>query len=775
MKRTTLYLLLTYIAGLVIAFSAFSCIKNVFLANATAFILDVSGVILLSYVSLKVKNFKKCWIGVLVMVIFYTLGDVTWVLTDLKGLDPSTSLLPAALYTVSNLSLMVSVLSYFMYKRKSFDTDLLFIDVTTIALTSILIFLSLSRFETISELLILDYWAWINFLAVSANFLTISTMVVLMISNSMTCFPCMFRFMIIGILIYIGVDFAYYFEWIYGVYTPFEYIDIFYMAAIGLIICSGLIEIYDPARGSQQVVMNQFINRNISHRIHSLFLVPILLTYLKGFNWIIIISFLGILGIRQLLIYNFNAFKNRILLDAEKTLNQKLEEMIEENTKQLVETNYQLDMLSKQDDLTGLFNRRYFLERYQSMLEKHEDGISPIREMVLFYIDLDHFQAVNDSFGHDIGDLVLIEISNRLKAWRPDERLIARMGGDEFVVIFENALSKEQIEEIAQELVDLCCQRVHISLYQFTPSASLGISRYPQDGTTLSLLMRHADMAMYHSKDMSRGSFQFYTESLSDGIERRHNIQLALKSANFDEEFEIYYQGQFSIPERRLVGVEALLRWNNPELGAISPAEFIPLSEETGMIIPIGEWVLKTAMNQVRIWNLEHGQSLRVGINISPIQLEAADFIANMESTMRNLQIKPEWLDLEITENSAMETDAGVEKLLTVMSELGCSVSIDDFGTGYSSLSYIKRYDIDRIKIAKELIDEIVTDINSEKIVHAIILMSKGLELATIAEGVETEEQLQKLIELGCEEVQGYLLGRPMPAELFEKSFLNLN
>ena len=667
---------------------------------------------------------------------------------------------------------MSSVIIYFIYRKKSWDSSQIFIDVSTIALTLVLAFFTFFRMKTLTDVMTLNPWALLSATNITANILTISTMVAIVLSSTMKHFPIAFKVMIAGVLLYIGSDFMYFFELNYDVYMPNQTLDFTYLMSLVLMISAGLIEIYNPAKGSEDVILNSPPKKDFSKKFHFIFIIPIFLVWYSGYNLTVLIFYFAILGLRLILSYNLKVIRNNTLFEAEKTLNIKLESIIEERTKQLVESNKRLDMLAKKDDLTGLFNRRYFLEYFQLQINAYENQHLN-KEMVLFYIDLDYFKTINDTYGHDTGDLILIEIAKRFNNISCEDTLVARMGGDEFTILVKKIMAKTEVEEIARGIIELCCSPIVITPYKFTLSASIGISRYPYDGNSLNILMKNADIAMYYSKDLGRGKYHFYTEILSEQIERKNNVQLALKSADFEKEFEIFYQGQFSVKDKKLIGAEALIRWNNPELGSVSPTEFIPISEETGMIIPIGEWVIKTVFNKIKAWNSKYGIGLRVGINISPKQLDDVNFIPQLETMINSLEINPKWLDLEITENSAMKSEAKMEELLTAMSGLGCSISIDDFGTGYSSLSYIKRYDIDRIKIAKELIDEIVIDINSEKIVHAIILMSKGLGLATIAEGVEYEEQFNKLVELGCDEIQGYLFAKPVTSQEFEEKYLN--
>ncbi len=323
-----------------------------------------------------------------------------------------------------------------------------------------------------------------------------------------------------------------------------------------------------------------------------------------------------------------------------------------------------------------------------------------------------------------------------------------------------------------ERLVDAFQEPLEVEPWQFLVSVSLGIARFPEDAKTRPELMTMAEMAMYHAKKQDAHRFSFYSNWFREGMRRRHEIEMALRRADFDQEFTLHYQPQFQSRKRTLVGMEALLRWQSPELGNVSPAEFIPVAEDTGLIIPIGQWVTRNALLQIADWNHRFMASLRMGINFSPRQFDVPGFIESLNDQMRRYEVHPSWVDVEITENTAMRTEVSTEEMLTALTGLGVSISIDDFGTGYSSLSYIKRFDIDCLKIAKPLIDNVALGEGDVQIIGAIVMMAKTMRLRTIAEGVEDEGQLAILQRLGCDEIQGYLLGKPVPADRFEMLWL---
>ena len=373
-----------------------------------------------------------------------------------------------------------------------------------------------------------------------------------------------------------------------------------------------------------------------------------------------------------------------------------------------------------------------------------------------------------------MGDEVLRIISNRFIAWQGEDKFVARVGGDEFAVIHSHdALANKQINhEICAQILGLFTDFITIGDYVFSVSASIGISRYPYDATDKYSLVKHADLAMYQAKKSGDPSkCVFYSREHGEQVKRKNEIELLLKTIDYDKEFSLHYQPQFSIDGKLLLGVEALIRWQNANLGFVSPTEFIQIAEETGSIIKVGKWVIDTAFRQIKAWHVMGYKTLQIGINLSPLQFDSVDFFPYIIEKINTYQIDPAWIEFEITESSAMNSGTISEEIFTALANLGVQISIDDFGTGYSSLSYLKRFDIDRLKIAKELIDHIVDDYEERLIIKSIILMAKGLGLFTIAEGVETKEQLDILTELECNAIQGYYYSKPLTKEVFESTY----
>ncbi len=420
-----------------------------------------------------------------------------------------------------------------------------------------------------------------------------------------------------------------------------------------------------------------------------------------------------------------------------------------------------LHQLAHYDVLTNLPNRRTFAERIQ-----HEIDLAVRRNTMLavVFIDIDHFKTINDSLGHATGDLVLQAVANRLRTCLRIGDTVARIGGDEFVVLLEGNSKRETFERVANKLAESLTESVTIDGREMYVAASMGISVFPQDGTDSETLLRNADTAMYRAKTAGRNCWRFFDESMAAHASRRLELETALRRAAERSELVLYYQPQRSLHSDRIVAVEALLRWQRPERGMISPMEFIPLAEDSGLIVPIGEWVLFTACTQAAAWWREYKVELRVAVNVAAKQIHHKGFVEQVRDTLAITGLPAEFLELEITESSIIENVEESVNKLHQLKQLGVSVAIDDFGTGYSSLSYLKQLPVDRLKIDRSFVKDTPDDIDDCAIVRTIISMSHNLGLSVIAEGVETQRQLDFLRAQHCDEIQGYILSVPLPA-----------
>jgi len=420
--------------------------------------------------------------------------------------------------------------------------------------------------------------------------------------------------------------------------------------------------------------------------------------------------------------------------------------------------------LANYDPLTGLPNRTLLTDRVNQAIRIAERSKEPL---ALMFLDLDRFKHINDTLGHAFGDKLLIEVAGRLVKSVRLQDTVARLGGDEFVLLLP-ATHAGGAMVVAEKLLQCIVEAVHIDAHELAVTPSIGIAMYPTDGQDFPTLSKCADIAMYRAKREGRNMFRFFTQEMQERSSRMLHMEAQLRHAVERNELTLHYQPQISLEDGACVGVEALLRWRSAELGMIAPAEFIPLAEETGLILPIGEWVLRTAAFQARAW-LDAGWPLKlVAVNLSAVQLRQKDLPETVSFYLREAQLPAEFLELELTESAAFSNPEVAFSMLEQLHARGLKLSIDDFGTGYSSLSYLKRIHIDKLKIDQSFVRDLGKDLEDEALVEAIIGMAQSLKLKTIAEGVETMEQLEYLRAHGCNEVQGYYYSRPLPAKELE-------
>ena len=427
-----------------------------------------------------------------------------------------------------------------------------------------------------------------------------------------------------------------------------------------------------------------------------------------------------------------------------------------------------IENLAHFDQLTGLPNRALLNDRVKYLLSRAERENEPL---AVIFLDLDHFKNINDSLGHTIGDKLLIEIARRIQDGIRDEDTVSRLGGDEFIILFPNTDSNSAML-IATKLITTISQPFIIGPNELIITPSIGIALYPDDGKDFETLLKNADTAMYRVKSDSRNSFHFFTQEMQEHLSRNLLLVNALRHALERNELEVYYQPQVDIVDGRIVGAEALLRWNHPELGMIPPSEFIPLAESSGQIIEIGEWVLRTATRQTKEWMERGFLPMVVAVNVSAIQFRQLNFTTLVTDILDEIGLPPEYLELELTEAVTMHNPKLAIDIMNKLHAQGVRMSIDDFGTGYSSLSYLKKFKVYKLKIDQSFIRDIATDSEDRAIVTAIIDMAGNLGLHTIAEGVETAEQLAFLRLHGCNEIQGYYFSKPLPAKQFSEFVL---
>ena len=415
------------------------------------------------------------------------------------------------------------------------------------------------------------------------------------------------------------------------------------------------------------------------------------------------------------------------------------------------------------DDMTGIPNRRFFRERLETALQL---AVREQTSVAVLYVDVDRFKLYNDSFGHDVGNMLLLQIAERLTRSVSASDVLGRMEGDEFAMFYTNAGGNDDVEQAVKRIYAEFEQPFECQGYMLHISISVGIAISGDGECDPDKLINHSDIALSKAKESGRGMFQFYNEAMDRGTLDRLTLESDLRAALQRNEFMLYYQPQVDIETGRLIGMEALIRWKHPDKGIIMPNEFIPLAEENGLIVPIGEKVIEEACRQNAAWQQAGLPPIPVSVNLSVRQFLQPNLVESIAGVLQETGLDPQYLELEITESVTLDVDYA-QQALEALARLGVQISIDDFGTGYSSLSYLRKFPISRLKIDRSFVRDILDDQNDAQIVQTIIAMSRHFNMRVIAEGVETEQQLTYLRQHGCDEAQGYLFGRPAPPQTF--------
>lgn len=765
-------------------------------------ILGISTAIAIIYNAvLKVDENKKFWILVLLSTLSYLIGDLIWAYYEVvlkANLGPlSFSNLPYAVASV----LLCSSICYVAYKERA-KWNKVQLAVDTVAITIVYMYILwmvllkniVPNFQsfTQSEVAISIY--------VAIDFILITTMSIMLFSNEESfILNKSYIIYFLGISIIALGDLNYAYNIFNNEYISNGYLESIWVMGFLVIADAAMCEVYENEINKKQkrkkARMLNGKRRKISYMVLSF--MAIILAISTGSIKYSIPIFVVIIIHRIISKYIGIAVQNERLLakqqELNKSLNQKvseseilndklqikineinelnafLEKKVEERTEELTVRNMELEALSKEDSLTKLPNRRWFLDNLDKLILEAENHDTIIGVM---FIDLDRFKAVNDWYGHDVGDILLRKVAKKLRKHVPKNALVARLGGDEFAVVIPNAPSKKYVLEVTEQVQKCFNKPFEIKDYKLATTFSMGISLYPFDGVERSVLMKCADIAMYRAKALGKNNFQFYDSKVKEEVSKKLQMENLLRDANYDEEFILHYQPQWDLTGDRIIGLEALIRWKSSVLGLVPPGEFIPIAEEIGIIDKIGEWVLKKVCLEAKGLNTFYNMDLKIAVNISPKQFNNTNFIDIVNKNIEESGVIPKWLDIEITEESAMGNEENIIEKLIHLKSIGVEISIDDFGTGYSSLSYLKKFSVDKLKIAMPFIRGIKDQQEDYQIVKTIIMMAKSLNLRVIAEGVESLGESEILKGLGCDEVQGYYYGKPMPMDEIKQKYL---
>jgi diguanylate cyclase (GGDEF)-like protein len=443
-----------------------------------------------------------------------------------------------------------------------------------------------------------------------------------------------------------------------------------------------------------------------------------------------------------------------------------LENQVKTRTQELENANSELHRYAYQDGLTDLPNRRFFYEEIQTLISNDNTSFA------LIFLDLDGFKDVNDSLGHDYGDLLLHHVANRLKACIKDEDIIARLGGDEFTLILKNANQTIAVK-VADKIKQALLKPIQLKEETVCVTASIGITLYPEHGSTVEKLVKRADQAMYLSKKKGRNRYEFFSYSIEEKATEKRKLIEEIKLGLKESQFELYYQPIFSVDGKSITKAEALIRWNHPQKGLIGPNEFIPMAEKNGLISDIGRWVKSQAIQDCTLFNKISKRLIQVSVNTSPLEIDrSGEWVEQWIQASEQFNLPGHSVLIEVTENTLMGTDSEIKRQLKRLSEFQIDVAIDDFGVGYSSLAYLQRLDIDILKIDRSFIKDIEKNDNSIALVRAIITMAHNLNVEVVAEGVEKQEQYMLLKQMQCDYIQGYYFSKPVSKKVFVSEFI---
>jgi diguanylate cyclase (GGDEF)-like protein len=564
---------------------------------------------------------------------------------------------------------------------------------------------------------------------------------------------------------FIYADFDHMYEYIVVDYQVAFFSDELYIISFLLMLVGAMVA--KRARFGTRAPMEQKPENLTNTRVVLyLMILPIYLYLIGNLS----ITHLTLMSIAVIVYQYLNFFMQRAFraeqdISEKEQLMKELEYLVSIRTEELTEINKELYIKSTTDSLTGLYNRSYLMEAI-------DEKIANQTPVILLKVSIEKFWMINSYHGNELGDQVLIEVSNRFKNLERKDVVTARISGSKFAVLIPNKKEYSHIEE-TDRLLDIVKEPVNVNGFSFQLEMNAGIARYPEDAESSGELFRDAALAMnYVRHQSSKNDVALYSYEMIQKMDRLNHIEMLLRDADFEKDFELYYQPKFDVTKNQLIGMEALIRWNHKEEGFISPSEFIPVAEETGLIVGISNWVFRHAMEQIFEWNKTFDKELKMSMNVSSVSLDRLDFVDSILDLIKETKVDSRCVELEITEYMAVSSESKSSKIFSELRKNGISISIDDFGTGYSSLSYMKKYEVDVLKIARELVMNIVDDQKEKLIVQAIVTMAKGMGISIIAEGVEEDSQMSVLQSLGCENVQGYLTGRPESKETFEKLYL---
>lgn len=746
---------LCYYAALVVQSDFWGNILSPFVTGIAAIYL------IRAFLISKSKQNKAAYFIGSISILAWLLSDLLWLVSEpLWGVNPEDYGFFSQIYSFTNLFLMIFVLFKFRVMKR-WNRVLVATDTITLSLCLMILVWVLFLDRNLQNLLLIQADFTI-FASLILDYLTFSWIAIWYFSARKETIHKGKRLLATGIVVYVICDIYYYYEYLLTVYDPNSLLDGVYVLGFLMIGYGAFVK----AQNEEEDTEKREGFQAAKGQALLLIIAPILLILFEGFVLEYLLILVSIIMIYQFMIlYIQRNILRDYMLEEEQKINQELEKAVTERTKELRELAYR-------DLVTKLYNRKYLVEHLQNFQNQCKED----QKIVLYYIDINRYKMLKATYGNLISEQLLFltaqKLDLRMKEKDMESALLAMYGEDVFIIARMGVYSETETEQFAEEILNLITVRYQIENYEIMVSANVGIAFYPDDSGTVEQLISHGSIAMNRARTEGYNKYQFFDHTVSASVLMKNRVELLLKKSNFDKEFYLDYQPQVLSRSQDIVGVEALLRWKLLTGEMLSPAIFIPIAEETGIIAELGYWIIRKVFWQMKEWEKHTGVLLPVAINISAKQLIQKDFVEQFTKLILEYEMNPLYVEIEITESIQLEANTEMKKSLQELKALGVSIAIDDFGTGYSSLYYIKHLNVDRIKIAKELVDHVVEDEFDATIIKSIINIAEIGNIAVIAEGVETKEQWEYLRELGCEQIQGYYFARPLSPDQIQTEWI---
>ncbi len=707
-------------------------------------------------------------------VILFALGifsfgivDTVWVVIDkLLYINPTSNVFLSCFYIITNICFVMAIILFVIASIKNMHPVQMVLDLTVVSFLTIGVLLILFFRIKVFGQVIFNAFDVLQFLYLALDCIGITTLIFLFISARSEKVQIYNLVVFVGIIVFFIADTLFIKGTISNNYSHLKLIDWLYMLSLTIVTLA--VKIYykrhKNAQESKTAVL--YLNEGRVKYAWLIFIVPVFIYFAGGHHMTDLVVFAAVvISYLILSLYIQKDIANEKQLLSKTAYNEVLEKQLRQRNIELENANKSLKYLIQHDSLTGLLSRQRFFELADKQINKCRNG----KILYLITMDIEKFGVINELYGFTIGDKVLRRISDNIREIFQGNSHIARTDSNEFCVLCYDT-KFEEINKKLKKIYLVLQNSIKVSSFQLSVSVRVGIAEYPKNAINRIDLIKCAKTSLSQAKKLNSNSYYLYNDEIHKKILRNVEIELALRKADINSEFSLHYQPIFDISGMKIIGIEALVRWNSPQIGQVGPVEFISIAEETGIILNLGAWIMETAMRHIKELNEKYDCALFMGINISPIQLKNTNFVDKVRELIFENGVMPNWINFEITENLKItEQD---EKTLTQLTSMGISLSIDDFGTGYSSYNYLNKFSFDYIKINKHLIDNITFKQNDAQIVKSIITMAKIMNIKVLAEGVETTQQMDLLYSMGCDYIQGFIYAKPVPFEQLKINYL---